>query len=219
MKKYIEILKNCPLFYDIDENDLPIMLNCLEAKTEVFEKNYTCLTEGSKAKYIGIVLSGAVQTEKTDFYGNRSILGITLPGEVFCEAFACSDIKSLPVCVVATKKSEIMFLDSDHLLHTCKNNCNFHNQLIFNLMRDIATKTVAFHQKLEIISKRSTRDKLLSYLSMMSKKEGSSSFYIPFDRQELADYLEVDRSGLSALLSRLRQEGLIDYKKNYFEIY
>lgn len=219
MKKYFEILKKCPLFFDIEEEKLDVMLSCLGAKVDVFDKKYTVMAEGSSAKYIGIVLSGSVQIEQTDYYGNRSILSAVYAGDVFGEAFACCGTVSLPISVVATEESEIMFIDCTHILHTCRNNCSFHNQLIFNLMKDIASKTVLFHQRIEIISKRSTREKLLSYLNFESKKAGSSHFYIPFDRQGLADYLEVDRSGLSVQISKLQKEGRIYCKKNYFELY
>lgn len=219
MKKYLEILKKCPLFTGIEEKDIPVLLNCLGAKVDSFDKKYTVMAEGSSAKYIGIVLSGAVQTERTDYFGNRSIIGITGEAEVFGEAFACIGTDKLPVSVVAVRMSEIMFIDIGHILHTCNNNCHFHNRLIFNLMQDIATKTVNIHQKMEIIAKRSTREKLLSYLSMISKKEGNSSFYIPFDRQQLADFLEVDRSGLSAEIGKLKKEGILGCRKNYFELY
>lgn len=218
MEKYLEILKKCPLFSEIDEKDLLKMLTCLGARVDSFDKKYTVMAEGSKAKYIGIVLSGEVQTEQTDFYGNRSILSVAGAGEVFAEAFACSNTDTLPVSVVAVKPGEIMFIDCAHILHVCKNGCSFHNRLIFNLMRDIASKTVMFHQKIEVISKRTTREKLLSYLSMVSKKEGSSVFAIPFDRQQLADFLEVDRTGLSAEIGKLKKEGIIECRKNYFEL-
>ncbi len=218
MEKYIEILKKCPLFFNITENDLPVMLRCLDAKIDFFGKKYTVMAEGRPAKYIGIVLSGAVQIEQTDYYGNRSILSVISQGEVFGEAFACCNADSLPVSVIASKDSEIMFIDCSHILHICKNNCAFHNQLIYNLMKDIALKTVLFHERIEVISKRSTREKLLAYLHILSKKEGSRCITVPFDRQELADYLEVDRSGLSAEISKLKKEGLLYCKKNYFEL-
>ena len=218
MKKYLEVLKNCPLFKNISEDNLPTMLSCLGAKTELFDKKYTIMAEGTPAKYIGIVLSGSVQIIQVDYYGNRSILSSLEPSQVFAEAFAAAEIKSIPVSIVANEPSEIMFIDCAHIMHTCSNNCGFHNQLIFNLMQDIAAKTILFHQKIEIISKRSTREKLLTYLSFYSKKTGSASFDIPYDRQELADYLEVDRSGLSAEISKLRSEGLLNSYKKHFEL-
>lgn len=218
MKKYLEVLKNCPLFKNISEDNLLTMLSCLGAKTEIFDKKYTIMAEGTPAKYIGIVLSGSAQIIQVDYYGNRSILSSLEPSQVFAEAFAAAEIKSIPVSIVANEPSEIMFIDCSHIMHTCSNNCGFHNQLIFNLMQDIAAKTILFHQKIEIISKRSTREKLLTYLSFYSKKTGSASFDIPYDRQELADYLEVDRSGLSAEISKLRSEGLLNSYKKHFEL-
>ncbi len=218
MKKYLEVLKNCPLFKNISEDNLITMLSCLGAKTEVFDKKYTIMAEGNPAKYIGIVLSGSAQIIQVDYYGNRSILSSLEPSQVFAEAFAAAGVKSIPVSIIANEPSEIMLIDCSHIMHTCSNNCGFHNQLIFNLMKDIAAKTILFHQKIEIISKRSTREKLLTYLSFYSKKTGSASFDIPYDRQELADYLEVDRSGLSAEISKLRNEGLLNSYKKHFEL-
>jgi len=218
MKKYLEILQKCPLFDGIEENDLIRMLTCLEAKIISFDKKYTIFAEGKPIKHIGIVLSGSVQIVQVDFYGNRSILSSIGAGEMFAEAFACAEVESLPVTVVANEPTEVMLIECNHILHTCKNNCSFHAQLIFNLMKDLAEKTIMFHQRTEITSKRSTREKLLAYLMMQAKKTGNRSFDIPFDRQELADYLEVDRSGLSAEIGKLKKEGIIDNRKSHFEI-
>lgn len=219
MKKYKEILKKCPLFENIAEDDLFIMLGCLGAKVEAFEKKYTVFAEGTPARFIGIVLSGRVQITHIDYYGNRSILSEIGSSEMFAEAFACAETDSLPVSVIACDPCEVMLIDSRHIMHTCKNGCGFHQQMIFNLMKDLALKTILFHQRIEITSKRTTREKLLAYLSFQSKKKGKNRFDIPFDRQELADYLEVDRSGLSAEISKLRSEGIIDCRKNHFVIY
>ncbi len=219
MKKYFNVLRKCPLFDKIEDDDLIKMLSCLGAKVEAFDKKYTIIAEGNPAKYIGIVLSGCAQIIQVDYYGNRSILSAIEPSEVFAEAFACAEIRSIPVTVVADEPCEVLLIDSRHILHTCSNNCSFHRQLIFNLMKDLATKTILFHQKIEIVSKRSTRDKLMTYLMFQAKKFGSDSFDIPFDRQELADYLEVDRSGLSAEISKLRSEGVLESYKKHFELF
>ena len=216
MKKFSEILKQCPLFAGIREEDLFRMLVCLGATVDTYDKKYTVLAEGYPAKHIGIVLSGSVQVIQIDYYGNRSILSNLGPAEVFAEAFACAEAKSVPVSVIANEPSEIMLIDSEHILHTCQNHCGFHQQLIFNLMKDLATKTILFHQKIDITAKRTTRDKLMTYLMLEAKKAGSPSFTIPFDRQELADYLEVDRSGLSAEIGKLKKEGVLDTQKNHF---
>ena len=217
MKKYLGILKKCPLFENIGEAELLRMLTCLGAKVEFFDKKYTIMSEGSPAKYIGIVLSGSVHIVQVDYYGNRSLLSSITPPHIFAEAFACAETDSIPVTVIADDPCEIMLIDCAHILHTCSNNCGFHQQLIFNLMKDLANKTILFHQKIDITSKRSTREKLMAYLMMQAKKEGNG-FYIPFDRQELADFLEVERSGLSAEISKLKKEGVIENRKNYFEL-
>ncbi len=218
MKKYLKILRKCPLFSGIEEENLLRMLTCLGAKISSFDKKYTVIAEGNPAKYIGIVLKGSVQISRTDYFGNRSILSEIYPSELFGEAFACAEIDAIPVTVIANEPSEIMLIDCGHILHTCENNCGFHQRLIFNLMKDLATKTILFHQKMEITSKRSTREKLLAYLMMYAKKVNASRFEIPFDRQELADYLEVDRSGLSAEIGKLRREGVLESEKNTFEL-
>ncbi len=219
MEKYFDILKKCSLFDCVDKDSLFVMLKCLNAKVEAFDKKYTVIAEGGAAKYIGIVLSGSVVMTRTDYYGNRSFLARFGQGEIFSEVFACSEIDTVPVCFTADEKSEIMLIGSDHILHTCSNNCTFHKQLIFNLMKNIASKALVFHQKIEIISKRTTRSKLMAYLTMCAKKSKNNVFEIEFDRQELADYLEVDRSGLSAEISKLRSEGVLNCQKNRFELY
>ena len=218
MKKYLNVLKKCPLFIDMEEENLLRMLVCLGARVEYFDKKYTVFSEGSPAKYLGIVLSGSVQIVQVDFDGNRSILGEMNESEVFAEAFACAEVASLPVSVVMNEPGEIMLIHCSHVLHTCSNHCGFHQQLIFNLMKDLALKTLFFHQRMEITAKRTTREKLLAYLHSQSKKTGSLSFEIPFDRQELADFLEVDRSGLSVEISKLKKEGIIEAEKNRFQI-
>lgn len=219
MKHHLPVLLRCPLFRDIAEEDLLRMLVCLGAKTASFEKKYTVFAEGSPAGYIGIVLSGKVQVEQTDYYGNRNILDVMGPSEVFAEAFACAEVATLPVSVVACEDSEIMYIECAHILHTCENHCGFHQQMIFNLMRDLATKTILFHQKIDVTGKRTTRDKLLTYLKYQAARAGSQSFDIPFNRQELADYLEVDRSGLSVEISKLRREGVLESEKNHFDLF
>ncbi|MBQ8397244.1 MAG: Crp/Fnr family transcriptional regulator [Clostridia bacterium] len=218
MKKYLKLLQRCPLFAQIGADDLLRMLGCLGAKIEVFDKKYTIFAEGSPAKYIGILLSGTAQVVRIDYYGNRSILTELEPTDVFGEAFACAEVPAIPVTVIANEPSEVMLIDCSHILHTCSNHCGFHQQLIFNLMKDLANKTLIFHQKAEITSKRSTREKLMAYLMLQAQKAGSNSFEIPFDRQELADYLEVDRSGLSAEISRMRREGIIESDKKRFTL-
>ena len=218
MKKYFGILRKCRLFDGLADEDLDRMLHCLGARVSTFDKKYTVFSEGSSAKYIGILLSGAVQILRVDYYGNRSLLEEVHPGELFAEAFACAEVQSLPVSIIASEESEIMLIDCSHILHTCSNNCGFHQQMIYNLMKDLAQKSLRFHRRVEVTSKRTTREKLLTYLTLCAKEMGSNVFEIPFDRQELADYLEVDRSGLSAEIGKLKKEGFIENEKSRFRL-
>ena len=216
MKNYLEMLKKCPLFSDINEADLEKMIFCLGAKVVEFDKKYTILREGDEARYVGILLFGSAQIVQMDYYGNRNIIGIVNPGEMFGESFAAAGVKSLPISVIASDRCIVMLIECHRILYTCRGGCDFHRQLIYNLMKSLATKNILFHQRIEITSKRTTREKLMAYLMLMAKRAGKSSFDIPFDRQELADYLEVDRSGLSAEISKMRHEGVLECHKNHF---
>lgn len=216
MKKYLKILRSCPLFYGIEDESLLRMLGCLGARIDSFDKKYTVFAEGSPAKYVGILLSGSAQVVQMDYYGNRSILSEIRPSELFADEFACAEMTAIPVDIIANEPSEVMFIDCSHILHTCANACGFHQRLIFNLMKNLASKSIMFHQRIEVTSKRTTREKLMAYLMTYAKGVGSKSFDIPFDRQELADYLEVDRSGLSQQICRLKEEGVIENRKNHF---
>ena len=218
MKKYFGILRKCSLFSEIEDQHLIAMMSCLGAKRVSFEKKYTIFAEGNPAKYIGILLSGSAQIVRHDYYGNRSIVSGVMPGELFGESFACAGMEVLPVSIVANEPCEVLLIDSSHVLHTCTNGCEFHRRMIYNLMRDLAAKNIMFHQKLDITAKRTTREKLLAYLAYMEQQTGTHEFEIPFDRQELADYLEVDRSGLSAEIGKLRREGVLDCRKNHFTL-
>lgn len=218
MKKYLEILKTCPLFAGIREEDLPALLGCLDARVVHCAKRETVLAEGDAATHIGILLSGALQIEQVDFFGNRNILSGVEPGEVFAESFACAGVEAIPLSVVAGEDSTVMCIHRDRILYSCGNACDFHRQILFNLMKVLATKNIRFHQKTQITSKRTTREKLMAYLLWQAKKHNSRRFVIPFDRQELADYLEVERSGLSAEIGKLRKEGVLKSRKNQFEL-
>ena len=218
MKKYLRVLRECPLFHGIGDENILKMLGCLGARVLSYKKKDTVFAEGSVAGLIGIVLSGAVQMIELDYNGNRSILSTFGAGELFAEEFACADVGQLPVSAVADAPSEIMLIESSHIMHTCSSACSFHGDMIYNLVKAVANKCVGFHRRIEATSKRTTRDKLLTYLMLEARRCGSQSFTIPYDRQELADYLEVDRSGLSSEISKLRREGIIECEKSRFKI-
>ncbi len=216
MKKYFDVLRKCSLFNDIEDENLISLLGCLRPKVEAYDKKYTIFAEGNPVKYIGIVLSGSVQMVKVDYYGNRSIVAQVEKSELFGESFACANVDKIPVSVIVNEPGEIMLIDCSRILNPCSNACGFHRQIIFNLIENLATKNIMFYKKIEVTSKRSTREKLMTYLMQQAKAANSDSFTIPFDRQELADFLEVERSGLSTEINKLRKDGIIDFNKSSF---
>jgi CRP-like cAMP-binding protein len=217
MKEYFELLKTVALFRGLDE-DLSPLLSCLGAKTARYAKNQTVFTGGEEIHSFGIVLSGQVQVFQDDFYGNRSIFANLGPGNLFGEAFACAGVKSLPVSIISTAESALMFLDCRKLSAPSAKACDFHKILIQNLLNILAEKNIDLTQKIEITSKRTTRDKLLAYLSAEAKRTGHSRFRIPYNRQELADYLSVDRSAMSSELGKLRDEGVLRFDRSEFTL-
>lgn len=218
MKKYFDVVARSDLFSGIDPEMIPAMLDCLDVKTQEVKKNQVIFGEGEPAKYVGLVLAGEVQMVRDDLYGNRSIIMHMEPSDLFAETFACAGLERMPASIVASEAGEVMFIDCKRILTVCSNACIFHNRLIQNLLRIVATKNISFDKKIDVTSRKSTRDKLLTFLSHEAKKANSNEFTINYDRQELADYLGVERSAMSAELSRLKKDGLIDYNKNSFRL-
>ena len=218
MKKFLDILARCSLFENIAPSEMTAMLGCLGAKRTEYVKNEPVFLEGEKADKVGVVLSGSVQIIKEDFFGNRSIVASLGPSQLFGETFACANIERLPVTVVAAEKSEIMLVDCRRIAMTCSNGCAFHSRMVLNLLRGVAEKNLMFNQKIEILSRRTTREKLMTYLLDQAKKNRSKEFVIPFDRQALADYLGVERSALSAEISKMRADGILEANKSRFRL-
>lgn len=218
MKKYFNILKENPLFWGIAQNELEGMLKCLSAKSEDFRKNEILYMMGDKISRVGIVVQGSVQIVKEDILGNRNIISRAEIGEIFGEAFACAGVQHIPVTVTASSDCTIIFIDYKKVVSTCSNSCIFHHRLLENMLGILARKNIMLNNKIQHISKRSTREKALSYLLYQAQNQGKSTFKIPFNRQEMADYLCVDRSALSNELGKLRDEGIIDFNRNEFTI-
>ena len=215
MENYFEILQKCPLFFGLSDEELMAVPDYLGARVRKYGKRETVLSEGDPPRFIGIVLSGSVQIVRMDYYGNRSIVTNIEPSEMFGESFACAGIKAMPVSVVTNDGAVIIMIDHKKLTGGVD---ELSTRLTYNLIRILAAKNIYFNQKLEITSKRTTREKLMAYLMWQAKRNNTSSFTIPFDRQELADYLEVDRSGLSMEISKLRREGVITSDRSWFEL-
>ena len=218
MKEYFDVLSTCSLFKGIEKAEINGMLGCLNARVVRLERGEPVFLEGEPAKHVGIVLQGSVQVVRDDYYGNRSVLALVEPGKLFAEVFACADVEFLPVSAIAMRDSEVMLLDCKRILTVCSNACRFHTQLVNNLLRVVAENNLRLSQKIEFMSRRTTREKLMTYLLAQAKQAGSSEFIIPYDRQALADYLGVERSAMSAEISKLRKAGYIDCKNSWFQL-
>ena len=222
MENLPDAFKHAALFQGIDGDDLAGMLQCLGARTQSFSKDSMVLLAGSEATHFGIVLSGRLQVLREEYTGERSIVAQLHPGELFAEAYACAPAKTgekiLPVSVRAAQASEVMFLDAGRIAASCSSTCGHHQKLIENMLGVLASKNLFLNRKMGHLSKRTTRQKVLSYLSEESARQGGGVFQIPFSQQELADYLCVERSGLSVTLSQLRREGIIRYDRSLFEL-
>ena len=216
MNEKHETLARSPLFRDIAAANKAALLHCLEAKTQTYKKGELVLLSGDPLRHIGFVLSGGVKIIREDAEGNSAIIAELGAAEVFGEAFACAGVDISPISVLSSEDSEVLWINFRKVLGTCRNACSFHSQLIENMLRLIAEKNLLLSQKMDILSKRSTREKLLAFFD--AQGAGEKQFAVPFTREEMAQYLCVDRSAMSGELSKMRNEGLIRYKKNAFEI-
>ena len=216
MKNYLPIIRSSPLFFGISEEELAAMLACLGTREESFPKDAFLLRVGDTAESIGLVLEGSVLVIQEDIWGNRNILSKAGAGETFAAAYACAPAAALPVSVTAETPVTVMLLNVKHVLNVCPSACAHHSRIIRNLLGVLAEKNLRFGEKLTHMGQRTTRAKLMSYLSAEAQRRGKYEFDIPFSRQQLADYLAVERSGLSLELGKMRRAGLLDFHKSHF---
>ena len=216
MKEFLPVIRSSSLFSGISETELTAMLSCLETREERFPKDTFLLRTGDTAESIGLVLSGSVLVVQEDIWGNRNILSKAGPGQTFAAAYAFAPGSLLNVSVLAETPVTAMFLNVKRVLNVCPSACEHHSRIIRNLLGELAEKNLRFGEKLTHMGQRTTRAKLMSYFSAEAQRLGTYEFDIPFSRQQLADYLAVERSGLSLELGKMRSEGLLDFHKNHF---
>ena len=218
MEKYFAILSRCPLFAGVVPEEMGLMLNCLGAREREIPKGEPVFLEGDPAGFIGVALEGAVQVVRDDYYGTRSVLTVIQPGEIFGEAFSCAGVETMPVSAFALKGSKILWLDCKRMLTVCSNACQFHNRMVANLLQAVARKNLALSRKIQFMSQRTTKEKIMAYLLDQAKTQGSSEFTIPHDRQALADFLGVERSAMSAEIGKLNKAGILECKGPWFRL-
>ena len=219
MEQYLFILRNSPFFQGMTEEEILSVLHCVSASVQHKRKDEYILRVGDSTESMGLVLRGSVLVLQEDLWGHRNIMHRIGPGEYFAEPFAATAGSVLNVSVVADEDSEIMMLNMERFLKTCPYACAHHGRMVRNLVSVMARRVLDLNEKLTHMAKRSTREKLLSYLSAESMRQGKLAFTIPYDRQQLADYLSVERAAMSVELGKLQKEGLLMTNRNYFELY
>lgn len=211
-------LSNTSLFRGISEGEISDLLSCIGAKERKFQKDEVIFRAGSPVNEIGLVESGSVNIVVNLYWGNSIIFGHVEKGEVFAENVAAIPGKELVCDVVVCEDTKVLFLNMQKLLTTCERACAFHTRLIMNMLRISAQKNLNMSSRMMHTASKSLRERLLSYLSGQALEHGSSHFIIPFNRQQLADYLAVNRSAMSKELSKMQEDGLITYHKNEFTL-
>ncbi len=202
------------LFNDILEKDFNSMLTCLSTIEKSYGKNEVILNEGEGVNFVGAVLEGSVKIIKSDYDGNEAIIAEIPEGDIFAEVFACAEVFKSPVSIISASKSRVLFFDYRKIITSCSSSCVFHQKLISNMLNVIANKSLYLNRRIDIISKKSLRGKILTYFYYESM--GRKRFSISMKREELANFLCADRSALSNELSKMKKDGLIDYSKNEF---
>jgi len=217
LKEYISLLQTVSLFKGIEASELEVLLSCIGAKAVSVKRGGIILPAGEKPKFVGIVITGLVHIVQEDYDGNRTLISAATPGDLFAEAICCAGIAESPVTVLANADTKILSIYFSNILQTCPHSCSFHTQLIGNMLGIIANKALMLQDRMEIVGIKSVRGKVLRYLETLSAKQGRR-VTIPFNREELAEFLFVERSALSHELSRMRDDGLIEYRKNVFTL-
>ncbi len=209
MKKYYDTLRKTALFQGLSDEELTAVLPCLGALTRKYARGEALLLAGARPQAIGVVLSGTVHVSRESLLGESMLVASFEAGELFGESIVCAGIEESPVRVEAAADCEVLYVRPDKLLATCSTGCRFHTRLIENMVRMLAEKNLLLNAKMELLSQRSTRDKLLAYFDTRMRR-GGAAFELPFTREELADYLGVNRSAMSRELGKMREEGLIE---------
>jgi CRP-like cAMP-binding protein len=218
VRPYTSMLTKTSLFSGLSDKETDAVASCLSMRAQHYEKEEFVLSAGDQTEAIGLLLSGSLIVIQEDYWGNRNLITMIEPGQMFAEAFACAPGSVLNISVETKEASEILWLNVSRVLSTCSKACFYHNRLIRNLMNDLAGKNLRLGEKVQFMGQRSTREKLLSYLSSEADKQGSADFTIPFDRQQLADYLSVDRSAMSSELGKLWDEGKLSFDRSHFHL-
>ena len=206
------------LFEGIKPEELKHILVCIKAYEKSYPKNSYIILQGDKVTSFGVVMAGCVDIVKENIYGNRRLITTIEKDMIFAESLVAAGWDESPISAVAKQDSRVLFIPLDRLLIMCSSSCSFHNKLIINLIEMLATKNLLLTQKLDYLTSRTTRERIAKYFIDTANRKGKTTIKIPYNRNQLAEYLGVDRSVLSRELSKLKNEGILEFEKNTFHI-
>lgn len=218
MEKYIEVIKKCALFRNINDENFVNLLSCLDSNVKTVKENEYIFLAGDKVNQVGIVLEGAVEVMKENLAGNKHIVAFLEPSDMFAEGIVCTISRISPVTVRAREVSKVLCIPYERITKSCGNVCSYHISLIQNMMAVLGEKNVNLNYKLELLTLKGMREKIASFLIKEAKNKGASIFNLLLNRTEMADYLNVSRTSMCRELARMKEEGLIDYYGNSFKI-
>lgn len=218
LEKYYNQIKTSPVFFGMSDNELKGLLECFNARVRKYEKEEMIIRQGDIISNIYLILDGAVNIEKDSYWGRRIIISRLGKNENLALSFVGSKNVESSVDAITVDETLVLILGYEKCTSMCQNACTRHKVLINNLFQILSKENIELIQKIENVSQKTIRDKLLTYLSNEAQKNHSNNFNIKFNRQDLADYLNVDRSAMSFELSKLQKEGLLKYNKNNFEL-
>lgn len=214
----LKILENSRLFAGIRVDEIQPMLSCLQAVERKYPRGAYIFHTGEEVRALALLVRGTAHIQKEDFWGNRSLLASLAAGDIFAEAYAMPGSGAMRSDVVAVESCTVLLMDVERVLSRCTNSCAFHARLTENLFVLLAEKNRILARKADYLAQRTTRQRLLVYLSEQAQRAGSAEFTIPFNRQQLADFLSVERSAMSAELSRMQAEGLLETERSWFHL-
>lgn len=203
------------LFENIDNNGVLELLKCIGIKTKVFKKNSLILKTDGKIDFLGVILGGNAVIKKTDSLGHTMVIEKLKMNDIFGHNIVCCGLDRSPVEIVSENECEVLFLPFEKVVTPCEKLCSYHLKLIKNIMKMISMRNSLLNDKIDIIGKKTTRDKILAFLE--SYRNGEKVFSVPYSREEMAKFLCVDRSAMSRELCRMRDEGILRFHKNHFE--
>jgi CRP/FNR family transcriptional regulator, dissimilatory nitrate respiration regulator len=218
MEQFNTVLSKCPLFTNIKENEYKILLSCINSHTKDFQSNEYIFLAGDKINYVGIVLSGSIEIIKENFAGARHIMDFLGPSDIFAEGIVCTIKHISPVTIRVKEDSKILFIPYERIIKSCSSSCEFHVQLINNMVMLLGEKNFNLNRKIELLMLKGMREKLATYLLNESQKQNNLSFQIIPNRNELAEFLNVSRTSMCRELARMKELRILDYYQNSFKI-